>query len=437
MQRQTGLPDKVSRYDPIEFLQLSKISTAFLDLGLEEQKGGVGNQLLCGHLVGFIQENGLNAVERLPRFKQEYLEEILTKCKEKGIDFELKDNPFEGLNFEKINKPEISCSINPKPTDMGKEEKNLIKQRKFFIEQTVSFLQQNGYSTVSMLTKRVSATANNFSISVPEKDFSNIEKLLKSKKELESFYHGNQCATVSYPDKLLVKKENLKPLIKACKKERTEIVKILKNKGYLHKEGGTDAKSKGSISCSNGMSIAKSMILKITIHNKSKDTLNPVFLIIHRHYEKAQKDGLITLSSFGDEKDCWIEIKYEFSYFKIPKIEQIQPDTPVIKEEPVPEKLIVNEELHVILETAEEADDSLQKQIDELHNKKKENKLELVKSVSGLFLQIIWEILGEDKYKIFEDNKSEAGLQTLTQVSTENIKESISLKVLQRLGLKE
>ena len=113
------------------------------------------------------------------------MEEILTKCKEKGINLELEGGPFGSLNFEKINKPEINCLINLKSTEMGKEEKNLIKQRKFCIEQTVLFLQQNGYSAVRMLTKRVSATANDFSISVQEKDFPNIEKLLKSQKGLE------------------------------------------------------------------------------------------------------------------------------------------------------------------------------------------------------------------------------------------------------------
>ena len=176
------------------------------------------------------------------------------------------------------------------------------------------------------------------------------------------------------------------------------------------------------------------MILKITVHNKSKDTLNPIFLIINRHYEKAQKDGLIALSSGSDEKICWIEIKYELAYFKIPEAEQVQP---IAKEkEHAQGEHIVNEELHVILDTAEEADESIQRQIDELNNKKKENKLELVKSVSGLFLQIIWEILEDDKYKIFEDSKSATGLQTLSQVSAESIKEPISLKILQRLGLK-
>ena len=248
MPRQTGLPDKVSRYDPIEFLQLSKISTAFLDLSLEEQKGGVGNQLLCGHLVGFIQKNGLNAIEKLPRFRQKYLDEILTKCIEKGINLKAEGDPFESLNFEKINKPEITVIhlTNLKPTKMGKEEKNLVKQRKLCIEQTVSFLQQNGYPMVNTLTKRVSTAAIDFSISASKGDFPAIEKLLLVKnKELKSYYHGNQCVTVSYPSKLFMQTENLKPLVKVCKKERDDVIKILKSKGYLQKEGGTDLKAKG------------------------------------------------------------------------------------------------------------------------------------------------------------------------------------------------
>jgi hypothetical protein len=92
MSRKIGLPTKVSLNDPIEFLELSKDASPFLGLNLEEIKGGAMKQLLCGHLVAFIQKNKIDGIKKFPRFKIEYLEEILLRSKEKGIDLLVIEN---------------------------------------------------------------------------------------------------------------------------------------------------------------------------------------------------------------------------------------------------------------------------------------------------------------------------------------------------------
>lgn len=97
-----GIPTEVSLYHPIEYLELDKKVGAFLDLGLQTLKGGTKNQLLIAHLVQFVQENGVKALEGLPRFKPEYLIVLNEKCKNKGINLvELRDQPFD-LNLGKV-----------------------------------------------------------------------------------------------------------------------------------------------------------------------------------------------------------------------------------------------------------------------------------------------------------------------------------------------
>jgi len=130
-QTTVGLPTKVKASDPIEFLQLSKFVNAFLDLNLEENKGGIRNQLLCEHLLGFIQKNGINAIEKWPRFKPEYLEELILNCQEKGIDLFQTPRDFSQPSFEKIKEKETSILIHQqKQKTPTMKEKSLADKRR-------------------------------------------------------------------------------------------------------------------------------------------------------------------------------------------------------------------------------------------------------------------------------------------------------------------
>lgn len=117
MEKISGIPATVSIYSPIEFLGLEKITAAFLDIGLEQIKGGIGKQLLVGHLVKFVQNNnGPEAIKTLPRFRYEYLEEIKTRCNKKGINLDdLIKNPLI-LDINRIDNLSDNTSVH-KPYD--------------------------------------------------------------------------------------------------------------------------------------------------------------------------------------------------------------------------------------------------------------------------------------------------------------------------------
>jgi len=111
MKKKLGIPAEVAVYHPVQFLEMDKKVTAFLDLSLETEKGGAKNQLLVGHLTGFIQKNGLEAIKNLPRFKDEYLTEILEKCLKKGIDLESLPPKVLDLDLNKLKKLSDSESV--------------------------------------------------------------------------------------------------------------------------------------------------------------------------------------------------------------------------------------------------------------------------------------------------------------------------------------
>ncbi len=98
----TGIPTDINLYHPIEFLELDKFSRAFLDAGLEYIKGGIRNQLLVGHIVHFVQDRGIDSIESLPRFKKEYLSDLLSKAKLKGIDLKKAQEGSFNLNWGRM-----------------------------------------------------------------------------------------------------------------------------------------------------------------------------------------------------------------------------------------------------------------------------------------------------------------------------------------------
>jgi menaquinone-dependent protoporphyrinogen IX oxidase len=99
-----GLPTDVTLYHPAEFLELNKTTLAFLDIGLEKFKGGIGHQLLVGHIVHYIQNETLKGIESLPRFKSEYLTNLVNQAKVKGIDLEKLNKETYQLNWTKAEK---------------------------------------------------------------------------------------------------------------------------------------------------------------------------------------------------------------------------------------------------------------------------------------------------------------------------------------------
>ncbi len=81
-----GLPENVELFHPIQYVGLSKVTLAYLDMGLESYKGGVTHQLLVGHVVRFVSEKGIDALKGFDNYKEEYLAEITRKFSEKGMD---------------------------------------------------------------------------------------------------------------------------------------------------------------------------------------------------------------------------------------------------------------------------------------------------------------------------------------------------------------
>src|SRR6187551_325336 len=107
----TGLPLEVAIYHPIEFLELKKLTIAFLDLNLEKEKGGIKNQLLVGHVITFLQKNGIAALADLPRFRTDYWEDLAVQCRKKGVDLEHLGQYDLVLNSEKAQKLSDADSV--------------------------------------------------------------------------------------------------------------------------------------------------------------------------------------------------------------------------------------------------------------------------------------------------------------------------------------
>ena len=102
MKEQTiGLPVEVAMYHPIEFLELKKMTVAFLNQTFEKQKGGIAHQLIVGHVVSLMGQYGTDILTAAPRFKQDYLDDLLTQFRKKSID---PDNLGQYVNTLDTNK---------------------------------------------------------------------------------------------------------------------------------------------------------------------------------------------------------------------------------------------------------------------------------------------------------------------------------------------
>lgn len=106
-----GIPAEVTLYNPAEFLELDKNTLAFLNLSLEDYKGGVKNQLLVGHIVHYVQNEGIEGIKKFPRYKSEYKADLIKQAKEKGINLlSLTKDTFK-LNWTKAEKLSNSTSV--------------------------------------------------------------------------------------------------------------------------------------------------------------------------------------------------------------------------------------------------------------------------------------------------------------------------------------
>jgi len=106
-----GIPTELTLYHPAEFLQLAKVTLAFLNIFLEEYKGGVTNQLLVGHIVGYIQQNGLDPFKGSERYKDVYMEDLLRQALDKGIDLKNLTEVNYRLNWKQLNQLSDNVSI--------------------------------------------------------------------------------------------------------------------------------------------------------------------------------------------------------------------------------------------------------------------------------------------------------------------------------------
>ena len=107
----TGIPAEVNLYHPAEFLELNKTTLAFLNLALQEFKGGITHQLLIGHLIHYVQINGLDDLQTKPHYREVYTEDLLRQSLEKGIDMKnLKQYNFN-ISWGKLSTLSDSTSI--------------------------------------------------------------------------------------------------------------------------------------------------------------------------------------------------------------------------------------------------------------------------------------------------------------------------------------
>lgn len=111
MSTKTGIPAEVSLYHPAEFLELNKTTLAFLNLALQEFKGGITHQLLMGHIVHYVQTNGLEDLQTKPHYREVYMEDLIRQSLEKGIDMKnLKQYKFN-ISWGKLSTLSDSTSI--------------------------------------------------------------------------------------------------------------------------------------------------------------------------------------------------------------------------------------------------------------------------------------------------------------------------------------
>ncbi len=120
-----GFPKEVSIYHPAEFLELQKSTLAFLDVGLSEIKTSPSSQLLVAHIMGYVQENGIDALKSISRHKESFTEDLINKTREK-MGIELTDLLKRPIIFDKKRVEVLSGGVSPyKPNDLFEAYSNI------------------------------------------------------------------------------------------------------------------------------------------------------------------------------------------------------------------------------------------------------------------------------------------------------------------------
>lgn len=428
-----GLPEKVHASHPIEFLELDKMVAAFLDLGLEEEKGGIGKQLLCGHLVAFIQKNGLEAISKLPRFKFEFLEEIVSKCHQKGISFiDQKETDLPTLHIEKEKTESKQINKPKKIKAMARKESQLLADQMRLYAQKITDALKNKLPGSKLGTKRFAVGAKGFEILVPEKMVSVAESCLASEK-VKATPRGNGNIFVEYPKGEFERKDVSKELIKLCRNERSALLQELKKHQLFTKMG---VSKDGTIQCNKTHQIALTNVLVIFVLNNNKDTLKDVFSVTTKYYKKHAKASLVVVA----KGDFIVEVKFDPTFFVPAKKEDAPPpplsppsqdsrltEADLVLSEVSTEKL-KNEEIKTLFDIAFEHDLKLQQE-------QMLNKLEFLESIAQLVLKANQEIDDEAGVIKFKKTTDPEGRQILTEVFSTDRHESVSLKVFEKLGL--
>jgi hypothetical protein len=436
-----GIPQKVQNDDPIEFLELGKIVTAFLDLGLEKEKGGVGKQFLCGHLFGYIQEKGMEAIKKLPRFKSWYLEEIISKYNNKGIMLPDKSDDISTLIIEniKLNKKNLKPKLKTKKEAMEMTETTgLSARRRRFAENLIVEIQtefnEGGYQ-INLLTRKFTHSSDDFQFEAPRIINQKIQKFLGSKNLI--YYYSDGKFQIDFPEKYSDPKSEEKTKIKFCEKERRNLLHILSLKKYFPKKGGRGKKNPGIFSVNRSATMATSNLLKISIINKNIDTLNQILSVIRDHYSNHNKVSLVSVKQ--NMEDHSIDINYDPSFFEIskartdlliPKLEES-----ITPKEIKPGKELLVDELKVLVITASEYETSLRKQIEDAEKLIEMNQFEFLRSVSSVFVSSFFEIFKKEGFIFFKVTIDNEGRQTFSEVKIEEIKGPISELVLEKLKL--
>ncbi len=75
-------------YNPIDFLKLNIGTIGYLELGMQNYKGGPKNQLLIANVLFYVNCYGAEALRQFKHFKNEYWDDLLEKFSKHGFDLE-------------------------------------------------------------------------------------------------------------------------------------------------------------------------------------------------------------------------------------------------------------------------------------------------------------------------------------------------------------
>ena len=341
----------------------------------------------------------------------------------------------EAVVKEIISKPIQKKFHIPKITVMKKNEmKEMSSKRKKFADHFILGLQTrfaNFAPKITIETGRFTSTAKGFEFSVP-KDFQRIIKEHLDEKGTNFARNENGNFIIMYSDDFQPKDDNPRGLINLCDKERKNVIRALESKNHNQNISGRGKKS-GVFTMNRTATIASTMILVIRILNKNVGTLKPVAKIVEDYYSNHDKKSLVEVISNTDV--CEVHVKYLPGFFEIENPVEMKTELKEIPELQIESTDQTEEtELEILTSMANEEDNRLLAEIENIQTRRIENKKEFLTSVSGLLVESFWEALNKKNIKLFTQ-KDEGGLLTLSQLPPDEIKNSVSLEVLEKLKL--